>query len=103
MDTPQLNIDNLLTPIQFIRESGLDLGDFYRLNEEGRVQGTIMIAGKLFIDRSQVNISYQQNGYKFKIWKDLGGRAVPVSVPKYLKDNSKVVNGGELSPPGSNG
>jgi len=67
--------------------------DFYPFYNIGRVTGFILIDGRVYIDRANVDISYRRNGYKFGLWKQLGGRSGPVNVPEFIKTRNRQAKG----------
>ncbi len=97
MSAGVVSIDDLMTPSQFFKETGIHGTDFYPLYHAGRVEGTITVYGRLLLFRSQINIHYQKNGYKFGLWKELGGRHVSVSVPDFIRIRNKQAKGIEAS------
>lgn len=112
MEHTEVKINNLIHVSTFLKETGMTWADFYPFFNAGAVTGFIDIDGRTFIDRANVDIAYRRNGYKFGLWKELGGRAVSVDVPAFIKMRNKqakpitaekMANGCTLSPPGSNG
>jgi len=74
MDNTYLKLSNLITVSNFLREVGMKRFEYVRLLRLGRLDGQIIIDGKPFVDRSQVNLHFKHGGHKFQRWVVNGGR-----------------------------